>query len=444
MNNRIISRMKTQEKRKTQICKVFELKVDRSRLSKTTIEHLSLLFREAKWFYNHILSLPTINEADTTIKNVPVKVKDIFENRDLSVLTSHMKQGIKTRTFSAVKALNTTKKQGRKTGKLKYKSFVGSIYLKEYHGDFDLYFDNNTVRLSGLKQKLKVHGLDQIPKDAEIANAHIIKREKDYFFHITTFVYKTPNHYKEVPNNSTGIDFGCTTQLTLSSGVKIEFQVPVNKKIKRLDRKIDKKVNGKVGKNRGSNRRKRLQAKRRQEYVKLKNKKKDIRNKVVRAITRHYKYVCVQDENISAWKAGRHGKKIQNSGIGGIISDLKRKSRTSIVLSQFFPSTQLCPQCGARNHLKVSDRVYKCECGYVHDRDIKSAQCIHMEGMKYVVNGAFTAEQLPTDYRNVSISVDLKPEETLPSAFLDALDKVKGVKISVGTVESASREATGT
>jgi putative transposase len=173
--------------------------------------------------------------------------------------------------------------------------------------------------------------------------------------------------------------------------VKAEFQVPVTKKIKQLDRKIDKKVNGKIGKHRGSKNRKKLQAQRRRQYAKVKNKKKDTRNKVVSAVTNNFKYVCMQDESISAWKAGKHGKKVQNTGIGGILSDLKRTSRTPIVLSKWFPSTQLCPQCGKRNKLTVKDRVYKCECGYVHDRDIKSAQCIHMEGMKYIVSGVFTA-----------------------------------------------------
>lgn len=439
MSDRFITRKVTREKRKSQICKVYELKVDRSHLSQKSINHLSLLFREAKWFYNYIISLPTINDADTKIKTVPVKVKDVFENRELSILASHMKQAIKTRIFTSIKTLSTLKKKGNKVGRLKYKSFVGSIPLPEYHKDFDININKKIVRLTGLKQKLKVRGLQQIPAEAEIANAVIIKKDKDYYFHITTFINKINDTVKESNNNSVGIDFGCETQLTLSNGIKIKFQVPVTDKIKRLDRKIDKKVNGKIGRYRGSNNRKKLQAKRRHQYAKVKSKKKDIRNKVVSAIKTHYKYVCVQDESIHAWHAGGHGKKIQNTAIGGIIRDLKHKSHTPIVVDKYFASTQICPQCGKMNKMPEWKRVYECDCGYTYDRDIKSAQCIHWEGMQQLNKD----NKLLTDHKDVSVATatELKLEEILPSAIYDTLMKIDGIVVS--KVESWSQEALG-
>jgi len=50
---------------------------------KTTEDHLKRLFLEAKWLYNHILSQHNIFEMDDKIHEVPVKVKDVFEIRDL-------------------------------------------------------------------------------------------------------------------------------------------------------------------------------------------------------------------------------------------------------------------------------------------------------------------------------------------------------------------------
>lgn len=432
--DRFEKRRQTRNKRKSQICKIYEVKIDRSHLSKITLNHLYSLFREAKWFYNSCLN-KNINDIDTTAKFVLVKVKNTMEERKFTALSSQMKQSIKSRIFRNIKSLSTLRKNGYKTGRIKFKSDVNSIPLIQFgnynrSGTYHINFKNNTIRIQGMKKWMKVNGIERIKNDCEIANANLIKKCDNFYIHITTFENKKLQDKPNDSNNSIGGDFGCETQLTLSNGIKIEFQVPVTDKIKRLDRKIDKKINGKIGKNRGSKNRRKFQNKRRKEYNKLANKKKDIRNKVVSTITKYFKYVCVQDENIHAWHAGGHGKKIQNSAIGGIISDLKHKSHTPIVVNKYFASTQLCPQCGKKNKLEQSGRVYNCDCGFECDRDIKSAQCIHYEGMQQL-----NKDNLPTDRRNV------KPEEILPSAFLDALNNIVGVKISVSKVESMSQEA---
>ena len=45
-----------------------------------------------------------------------------------------------------------------------------------------------------------------------------------------------------------------------------------------------------------------------------------------------------------------------------------------IVADRFFPSSKLCSCCGSiKKDLKLSDRIYKCECGNVIDRDYQAA-----------------------------------------------------------------------
>ena len=141
---------------------------------------------------------------------------------------------------------------------------------------------------------------------------------------------------------------------------------------------------------------------------------KDISNKIVSAIAMCFKYVCFQDESIHAWAMGGHGKKIQNSRIGDIISDLKHKSVTPLEVNKFFPSTQLCPKCGNKKKLSLAERIYECSCGFKQDRDIKSAVCIENEGLK----------QIPLDERN------FKAREIQSSTFFDILSKINGIKVS--------------
>jgi len=68
---------------------------------------------------NHILSQHKIFGMDDKVHEVPVKVKDIFEIRDLRCLSSQMRQGIISRTQDNIRGLSERKKKGYKIGKLK-------------------------------------------------------------------------------------------------------------------------------------------------------------------------------------------------------------------------------------------------------------------------------------------------------------------------------------
>lgn len=44
------------------------------------------------------------------------------------------------------------------------------------------------------------------------------------------------------------------------------------------------------------------------------------------------------------------------------------------VVDRFYPSSKLCHECGCiKKDLKLSDRMYVCECGYVEDRDLNAS-----------------------------------------------------------------------
>lgn len=412
MDNRVSQRKETKKRRSKMDCRVFELKLDRSKLSKSTRKHLSQLFTEAKWFYNYCLSMEDINESDTTAKTVPVKVEDRYEDRRFQYFSSQMKQGVKTRLFNSLSSLKALKEKGHKVGRLKFKSRVNSIPLKQYDVTYQLDRGRSMVKIQGLKKWLKVSGIDQIPYNVEIANANLVRKADDFYLKVTTFSEKKE---RAVPEASVGIDFGCETQLTFSDGTKVEFQVPVSKRLRRLDRKTMR------GRRPESKKKNQDRTKRQREYDRISNKKRDIRHKIVHAITNSFRYVCFQDESIHAWKASGHGRKIQNSGIGGIISDLKNKSVTPCEVPKFFPSTQLCPGCGVKNKLHISERTYRCGCGFERDRDWKSASCIEAEGL--------IQKRVPVERR------DLKVQESSASTFLGLLSKIDGIRVKASGVQ---------
>ena len=44
------------------------------------------------------------------------------------------------------------------------------------------------------------------------------------------------------------------------------------------------------------------------------------------------------------------------------------------IVDRWYPSSKICHRCGCiKKDLKLSDRIYKCECGYIKDRDYNAS-----------------------------------------------------------------------
>ena len=81
--------LQTREERKSQVCKTFEVKFDKSHLSKEKLNHLKMLFIEAKWLYNYQLSLEDMFGFSYKIKEVEILNKEKRkERREIKYLSS--------------------------------------------------------------------------------------------------------------------------------------------------------------------------------------------------------------------------------------------------------------------------------------------------------------------------------------------------------------------
>jgi transposase len=295
---------------------------------------------------------------------------------------------------------------GHKVGRIGFTPRFDSIPLKQHKGTHNILIDQNCVTVAKGPKPFKVNGMDQLPKNKdgtlkqiEFANANLLQKDGDYYLQVFCYTNKDQEYIDEQheinqkrKGKAIGLDFGCSTQLTGftnendKEGFKIQFEVPIDKITRRLDRKIARKLDKKTPKKQRKNSKNRLKdlAKRRKRLKRLSNQKKDIRNKIVACITKNYEIIVVQDENIDQWQKGGHGKKIQNTGIGGIMADLKNKSRTLILVDRFFASTKTCSACGhKKDEMKQSERIYVCpHCGAIMCRDMNAAKNILTKGLE--------------------------------------------------------------
>ena len=327
------SRKATRARRKEQQCRTFELKVDRSKLSKTILNMLQLLFLQAKWFCNMILASADVFTFDTSITQVQVKKGETSETRQLDLLSSQMKQGLHDRIKQDIYDLAEKKKKGQKVGHLKFKKSVQSIPLKQYNNTYYIEFPNK-IHIQNITGWIKVRGLKQLPKDADFASAVLLWKHGDFYLHITVYTAKKE---KYVPEKSIGIDLGIKHQLTLSAGIVVDYTIKMPTNLRRLYQSLARKV-------KGSNNYLKTKTKIQKQFAVWTNRKHDVSHKITQVITTRYKYPCYQKDPIKNWQR-IWGKRILDTNIGGLLTELENKSVTPCPVDQWIATTKRCHKC---------------------------------------------------------------------------------------------------
>ena len=90
-------------------------------------------------------------------------------------------------------------------------------------------------------------------------------------------------------------------------------------------------------------------------------------------------YIAIEDLNISGLMKNRHlSKAVASQKFYEFRTKLKAKCNDNgielRIVDRWYPSSKKCHCCGCiKKNLKLSDRVYRCTCGYVEDRDINAS-----------------------------------------------------------------------
>jgi len=303
-----------------------------------------------------------------------------FEKRKLKNLGSQIKQGIIERIKNNLNALKKAKEKGLKVGRLKFKSDFSNIPLKQYGITYKIDFKRNRVKILGIPKKFRVLGLHQIPENAEITSAYLIRKPSGYYLYVVCYLWKE-EVLKEIKEKQfpipVGIDLGIKDQLTLTTGEKIKWYIPETRRLKRLQKILARKKKGS---------RKYLKVKEliQKEWEYIRNRRRDIQNKVIGYLKR-FPFIAVQKDDIKSWHEGLFGEKVQKTGIGGITARLRYLATLIPVefVDRYEPTTQTCSRCGYRQKLELSQRIFECpRCGLRIDRDLNSAWTILKRGLK--------------------------------------------------------------
>lgn len=253
-------------------------------------------------------------------------------------------------------------------------------------------FYNDNVKLKVKENKLvsieKVGWIktnEQIPVGVKHTNPRISYDNK--YWYISVGIEKEPIE-EELTEESLGIDLGLKDFAICSNGTvyKNINKTNVVKKIEKRLRRLQRQVSRKYEKN-----------KKGKEYVKTSNIIKlekqiqqvhrrlaNIRNNYLHQTTTNivktkpYRIV-IEDLNVKGMLKNKHlSDAIRKQGFYEFKRQLEYKCQFRgvelVKADRFYPSSKTCSQCSdVKSDLKLSDRMFKCNCGFTIDRDLNAS-----------------------------------------------------------------------
>ena len=189
-------------------------------------------------------------------------------------------------------------------------------------------------------------------------------------------------------NDGVGIDLGLKDLAICSDGNQYPNinKTPRVGKLEKRKRRLQRSISRRYEYNRKGNSycKTRNIIKRHKEFLKVIKRLTNIRRNHLHKTTseiikRKPSFICIEDLNVSGMMKNKHlSKSIRQQGFYEFRRQIEYKSAWNnipvIIADRFFPSSKLCSCCGEiRKDLKLSDRIYRCDCGNIIDRDFQAS-----------------------------------------------------------------------
>lgn len=265
----------------------------------------------------------------------------------------------------------------------KKKDIVGVYFPKNNNTDFTLERHRIKVPTIGF---VRFKEFGYIPLNSKIKSGTITKDTDKYF--ISILVEEQFGKTSKVNNNEgLGIDLGLKDFATISNkqvfkninkSIKVKkLEKSLKRQQKSLSRKFENKKR-KGGETANNIQKNILKVKRL--HRKLRNIRIEYVKHCVNSLVKlSPKFITIEDLNIRGMLKNRHLSKAiskQNFYYFRLfLTQQCNKNNIEIrVVDRWFPSSKTCNYCGQiKTDLKLKDRVYKCDCGYIEGRDLNAS-----------------------------------------------------------------------
>jgi putative transposase len=269
-------------------------------------------------------------------------------------------------------------------------------FKKKGKSDVKMYFVKNTPKDCTCERhriniptlgwvRLKEKGYIPTTKDGYVIKSGTVSIKAGRYY-VSALVEIPDTKITNNVNEGIGIDLGLKDLAIVSNG-KTYKNINKSVRIKRLEKQLRREQrclsrkyeNLKKGESTQKNiHKQRLKVQKL--HHKIDNIRTDYINKTIAEIVKTKpSYITIEDLNVSGMMKNRHlSKAVASQKFYEFRAKLKIKCDDNgielRIVDRFYPSSKLCHCCGSiKKDLKLSDRIYKCECGYVEDRDFNAS-----------------------------------------------------------------------
>lgn len=257
------------------------------------------------------------------------------------------------------------------------------------YGTFKLSNRNGAINLSATRIYIPLLGsvkcrYSKDITDKKICSIYIRRRAYDYYE--VSVLYEAFVKYLDRTYRKVGIDLGIRKLITTSDGEKylpFDDLCKIDDKIANIQRTMCRKVVG-------SNNHKKMVIRLEKEYIHKTNYIRDALNKITTELIKKYDVIYMEDISIKELVARQDIKRIRRKIYEYSLNTFremmeyktKMYGKKVVFINRYYPSTQICSECGFRYNPKESETFICPCCGCVIDRDLNAAINIYRYGIK--------------------------------------------------------------
>ena len=234
--------------------------------------------------------------------------------------------------------------------------------------------------------RIKEKGYIPTTKDGYVIKSGYVSIKADRYY-VSVLVEIPDNKMANNSNEGIGIDLGLKDLAIISNG-KTYKNINRSAKLKKLEKQLirgqrslsRKYENSKKGESTQRANIQKQKIKVQKLYQKIDNIRTDYINKTIAEIVKTKpSYITIEDLNVSGMMKNKHlSKAVASQKFYEFRTKLQAKCKEIgielRVVDRWYPSSKTCHCCGAiRKDLKLSDRIFQCDCGYIEDRDFNAA-----------------------------------------------------------------------
>ena len=269
--------------------------------------------------------------------------------------------------------------------KKKGKSDVKMYFVK--NNPKDCCCERHRIKIPSLGWvRIKEKGYIPTTKDGYVIKSGHVSIKADRYY--VSVLVEIPND--KIANNSNegiGIDLGLKDLAIISNG-KTYKNINKSAKLKKLEKQLirgqrslsRKYENSKKGESTQRANIQKQKIKVQKLYQKIDNIRTDYINKTIAEIVKTKpSFITIEDLNVKGMMKNRHlSKAVASQKFYEFRIKLQAKCNENgielRVADRWYPSSKTCHCCkNIRKDLKLSDRIFKCDCGYIEDRDFNAA-----------------------------------------------------------------------